>query len=1197
MKKPYFLLKGTLACLLFALFGFLPKSSLGQIFAGEGLNMVGEVETPNWVNPPAANSPLGSEFQVSNGGMKRLTTGVTRWQATWQASATATQQFLFTSGPSGNPYANKWANVTPVVFNSYQTYVFGGGTNNTINVTNGRYYTLNWRDAGYTNTQAVFMETNNAPVTISGTSQSPLVGNVTPADNVVITVTTSAALSPQEKVYIRYTTNSYASSSLVEATMSGNSGTATIPAQPDGTTIQYYPFTSTATIAQISTNYEMFTIRSGNGVSYTSTAAPLVNVTFQVDMGNEVVSGNGVHIAGSFNSFSPNATPLTLVSGTTYAVTVALAQNSTVQYKFLNGNSWGTDESVPGACNVSGNREFSVGTSNATVPLHCFASCTPCVPKVPVKFSVNMSGLTISGNGVHIAGNFGSAYPTWNPSGIQLTHEGGGIYSTTLMLIPGTYVPYKYLNGNSWGTDEGVPGACNVFGNREIQVPGSAFNVPVHCFGTCNNCVSVTFRVNMSNQTVSGNGVHVAGSFQGWNPGATPLSPVGGGLYETTVKMDLNTSFQYKFINGNSWGNDEGVPGICQVGGNRANSVASGNKVLSTVCFGQCIDCSATSEWLGTSNNFSDGNNWSAGVAPNNCNSSILIKAAANQPNLGGGTFSCKNVTFQPNTGISLASGATLNVCGNLLGTPLGGGVSGAGSLVLNGTSAQTISGNLTLGNLRIANATGVSLAAGSKLGITGALKLQSGNFNVSAGNLVLLAGPAFEGRLLKIEGGSSLIGNATVQKYLAGLGSTTAGAWYFLGAPTGGVTLGDFDQRGNTFHPATFLPANETPGSLYTYSQNAASSFDDFGWAKSASAATPLAAGTGVRVWAKKNIGAGLFEFAGAINTGGFSFPLSFCNAGCSYPAGGATNGWNLLANPYPCPIDWNVGPGWSKTGIDQNALYIWNAASGNYSVYDGVVGTNGGNKNIASGQAFFVRATSGAANLSVNEDAKIDQYTSGMRTSVAMPAGMKIKVSAAGKSDEVWLDISAERWNVAVQKLPGSGIQLALGSGNGFAIAGMGTVAEEQIVPLTLKNTQGIFQFQFEPNGSEWDGYQLYLKDNVLGTVSPIFPSEGISSIAATGFDQDRFQLIVQPMGTTAVQANQKGRLQAWPNPATHGIFLSDDLKGQSYEIFGLEGKKMASGTIGLNQAFISLENLKPGSYLVRLIESGQTFRISKK
>ena len=89
--------------------------SFGQIYAPEGLNMPGDWN--GWTNPPAASSPLGSEFQVSGGGVKKLTDGTTRWKTTFTGLSGG--QFLFTSGSSGNPWGNKW-NETTVVMNTLQ---------------------------------------------------------------------------------------------------------------------------------------------------------------------------------------------------------------------------------------------------------------------------------------------------------------------------------------------------------------------------------------------------------------------------------------------------------------------------------------------------------------------------------------------------------------------------------------------------------------------------------------------------------------------------------------------------------------------------------------------------------------------------------------------------------------------------------------------------------------------------------------------------------------------------------------------------------------------------------------------------------------------------------------------------------------------------------------------------------------------
>lgn len=1191
MKKRYVPIWSTFLFLCTILFfSTLSQQSFGQIYAPEGLNMVGEVETPNWVNPPASNSPLGSEFQVTNGGMKKLTIGVTRWHGTFIASATATQAFLFTSGPSGTPYNNKWANVNAAL-NSYQTYTHQGGTNNTIPVVSGKRYTLNWRDAGYVSTEAVFMETDNAPVTVSGSTQLPLAANVTPADPVVVTITTSASLSPQEKVYVRWSTNSYSTSTLQLATMIGNSGTATIPAQVDGTTVQYYVLTSSASSAQITTNYDMFTLNSGGGDSYTSTALPPVNVSFRVDMANEVISGNGVHIAGSFNSFNTASTALTLISGTTYGVTIPLAQNSTIQYKFLNGNAWGTEEVVPGACEVGGNREFTVGNSNTTIPVHCFASCVACVPKVAVKFSVNMSGLTIDGAGVHLTGGFGSSYPSWDPGAIALTPEGGGIYSTTLMLIPNASYQYKYLNGNTWGKDEGVPGACNVGGNREIVIPSYGINIPVHCFGTCSNCVSVTFRVNMTGQTIGGGGVHIAGSFQGWDPATTALNFVGSGIYETTIKMDAGSSFQYKFVNGNAWGQDEGVPSVCASGGNRSNSVASSNKVLPTVCYARCIDCDATSVWTGGDGNFNNGNNWTAGVAPNGCNIDVMIKSGVTQPSLNG-TASARNITFENGTNLNIVSGQ-FNVCGNLSGGFPGSVISGSGKVVLNGSIAQNFSGLLSIPNLEVNNGSGVAMNSGSTVRILNSLKLQNGSFNAALGNLKFISTPTTEARLLKVESGASLIGSISYQKYLPSIGAGK-GAWFFVGSPVVGTQLDEFAQGGNSFAPATYEAMNSNPASLYTYSQTASAIDNNFGWLKATAGTNVLSAGKGLRVWTKETFltEKGYFNFNGAVSSGTVNFPISYCAAGCSYPDGGSSNGWNLLANPFPCPIDWNVALGWTKTGIAGNAIYIWNADQEKYSTYDGAAGTFGGSKDIATGQSFFVQATNGGASLIVNESAKIDLYKSGMRTAVSELTGLRIELASNNQTDDVWLDLGADRLDVAVVKMPNTGLNLALaGPSKSFAIAGKNTVEVGSIIPLGIKGNNGAGTFLFVKSG-EMEGYVVYFKDDFNGTLTELISNETVVNFTASAFDNNRFSLVVNPVVLSNSSPLSKSNLKTWPNPVKDQLFVEKSSNNQAYSIFNLAGKKLAEGVVEVGQQVISTEQLPAGQYIIRMNEGAAKF-----
>jgi hypothetical protein len=109
----------------------------------------------------------------------------------------------------------------------------------------------------------------------------------------------------------------------------------------------------------------------------------LVNITFTVDLGGATPSPNGVHIAGTFNSFSPSATQMTLVSGSTYTATVAIAQNTVVDYKYLNGNAWGTDEPVPFECGFEDatgnlNRRVNAVNEDFSIPTICFGECEAC---------------------------------------------------------------------------------------------------------------------------------------------------------------------------------------------------------------------------------------------------------------------------------------------------------------------------------------------------------------------------------------------------------------------------------------------------------------------------------------------------------------------------------------------------------------------------------------------------------------------------------------------------------------------------------------------------------------------------------------------------------------------------------------------------------------------------------------------------
>lgn len=362
--------------------------------------------------------------------------------------------------------------------------------------------------------------------------------------------------------------------------------------------------------AELSTTFREMTL-------HFEEAMPSVPVTFQVDMNNQVVSPDGVHVAGGFQGWDPAATLLTDddMDGV-YEVTVDLPVNSTYEFKFINGNSWDFVEDVPPTCQVevtgNDNRFIDIpAESTDEAYAVCWESCAAC-GLTSVRFRVDMvNEEAISPNGVHVAGNFQG----WDPGATPLADaDGDGVWETIESFdanaIPDGFLNFKFINGNSWTNPNeslnGLP-CSDGFGNRVLEFTSDNMVLSTDddlsqapCFNSCGACVPptmVTFRVDMTTQaTVSVNGVHVAGSFQGWNPSGSPLSDDDGdGIWEVTMVIEPG-DYQFKFINGNDWGgigdgnvDYELVIGDCAADGsdNRALTVGS-EAIIYEVCYNQC---------------------------------------------------------------------------------------------------------------------------------------------------------------------------------------------------------------------------------------------------------------------------------------------------------------------------------------------------------------------------------------------------------------------------------------------------------------------------------------------------------------------------------------------------------------------------------------------------------------------------------
>lgn len=334
-------------------------------------------------------------------------------------------------------------------------------------------------------------------------------------------------------------------------------------------------------------------------------------VKFQVDMTGQTVGANGVHIAGDFqkaagapDNWQPGATTMSNGgSGNIYSVMVDIPAGKFYEFKFINGNDWPQAEGVP-ALNQKGhplngqsndNRWFfidSVANDTSVFPAVVFGGIAP-AGQFAVRLAVDMQlAGAINPNGVSVAGDIQKAggFPEWTPGATRMTNlfSNNKVYEVILYVPAGSYA-YKFVNGNSWGSDESVPSACATSNNRTIAVSNNVVVGKV-CYASCSACPAAplprydaSFIVDMANTNCDGgfDSVTVAGGrpeLTNWTTGVK-LSKMGNTTYYVAVlKLDSGEAkFKFRFHkNGNT--NWEG-------GGDRVWNL-SAHDTLDLTCFG-----------------------------------------------------------------------------------------------------------------------------------------------------------------------------------------------------------------------------------------------------------------------------------------------------------------------------------------------------------------------------------------------------------------------------------------------------------------------------------------------------------------------------------------------------------------------------------------------------------------------------------
>ena len=157
---------------------------------------------------------------------------------------------------ANNSYSHQWGGVTINMDGTTILPSFSGtrvGPTNAINLEDGFYYSfraIKEFDSNDRTLRLTTMKTSAPPITVSRMGQTP--AQPTPNDAVTVQILTSQPKSPQERIYLRWSTDTFVTSHMIEAEGSGTNYSAQVPQQRAGTAVQYCITTSTSDLSQMS---------------------------------------------------------------------------------------------------------------------------------------------------------------------------------------------------------------------------------------------------------------------------------------------------------------------------------------------------------------------------------------------------------------------------------------------------------------------------------------------------------------------------------------------------------------------------------------------------------------------------------------------------------------------------------------------------------------------------------------------------------------------------------------------------------------------------------------------------------------------------------------------------------------------------------------------------------------------------------
>lgn len=541
--------------------------------------------------------------------------------------------------------------------------------------------------------------------------------------------------------------------------------------------------------------------------------------------------------------------------------------------------------------------------------------------------------------------------------------------------------------------------------------------------------------------------------------------------------------------------------------------------------------------------------------------------------------------------GGAINNSGTLHLKGNFTNN---GTAAIASTVKIDGTGTQNINGVSTFEILDLEKTAGSATISGGTSRVTDIMRLTKGTMNANS-NLVIVSDASGTGLIDDFTVPTppgTLTGNVRVQRYISG---PFPRGFHHIGSPVNNPSINELSEL-NLYGPdggqiiplptcdANNIDQNSPYGNLFEWREAGpfAIACNQEGWYVRSTGSL-----TNGRGYAGIVYGGVTLEISGVANT---AYPTNISYSGLSN-TNVTGNGWQLVSNPFPSPIEWIAPP----AGFDDQVSF-WNSTGYYGGTYQSITTSTHPGYQIGSMQGFFVR-TASSGNFSLSQSYR--RATDPPFHFEVVTNRLNLIIEGNGYADKTMLYFSDEGptndWDSQydAMKLKSNSFQPTLftkADNEMISINALPFTGHPNTIPMGLfPGTAGTYTITAHDLNTFNVSSQIYLEDLRDGTIQNLFTDPVYTFTADPNDNENRFLLHFNLVGqTTGIEENDNSSVIIYGYENTINLIVNYDLPQSGivsvYNMLGQEVYSEKGSFSGKKE--IRLNTITTGSYVVRAI-----------